>query len=73
MFLCIKNIKKIPSSTPFISRDVPKSLFLQKRIKKNVNKHSYVLKICKNPLLYPIYLQGHSEKSVPTQKNKKER
>jgi hypothetical protein len=53
--------------------DVLKGPFLQKRIKKNVNKRSYVLKIKKNLHSHPIYLQGRSEKPVPTKKNKKER
>jgi hypothetical protein len=53
--------------------DVPKSPFLQKRIKKNVNKRSYVLKNKKNPLLHSIYLQGRSEKPISTKKNKKKR
>jgi hypothetical protein len=37
-------IKKTLTSIPFTSRDVLKSPFLQKRIKKNVNKCFYVLK-----------------------------
>jgi hypothetical protein len=63
MFLFIKNIKKSLFSISFTFKDVLKSPFLQKRIKKNVNKRSYVLKIYKNPLFYPIYLQERSEKS----------
>jgi hypothetical protein len=42
-------IKKTLTPTPFTSRDVLKSPFLQKRIKKNVNKRSYVLKNKKKP------------------------
>jgi hypothetical protein len=43
-------IKKNSHPTPFTSRDVLKSPFLQKRIKKNVNKRSYVLKNKKKTL-----------------------
>jgi hypothetical protein len=46
MFLCIKNKKNL-HPTSFTFSDVLKNLFLQKRIKKNVNKHSYILKIKK--------------------------
>jgi hypothetical protein len=48
-----------------------KGLFLQKRIKKNVNKCSYILKIKKNLHSHPIYLQERSEKPVPTKRIKK--
>jgi hypothetical protein len=53
--------------------DILKGPFLQKRIKKNINKRFYVLKIKKNLHFHPIYLQGCSEKPVPTKKNKEER
>jgi hypothetical protein len=75
-----QNPTKSRNSTEFpelcqISRtgDVLKGPFLQKRIKKNINKHFYVLKIKKNLYSHPIYLQRHFEKLVPIKKNKKER
>jgi hypothetical protein len=73
MFLCIKNKKKTFTSTPFTSRDVPKSPILQKRIKKNVNKRSYVLKNKKKPS-FPLHLPlGTFRKAHFYKKNKKER
>jgi hypothetical protein len=55
-----QNLTKSQNSTEFpelcqISKteDILKGLFFQKRIKKNVNKHSYVLKIPSLPSHLP--------------------
>jgi hypothetical protein len=70
MFLCIKNKKKLHFNSIYLQKCSEKSIST-KKIKKNINKYSYVLKIKKNLHSHLIYLQKRSEKPVPTKKIKK--